>query len=109
LPEIVLLLKVVFDLRSLFIPLPKVPPLPPIVVEEESQGDYGFEPIDANDPSLIQAFAEDANQNGTSVASELDATLANVRLSQFSCVQISNTNNSIGNIPVNFSHCIFDT
>lgn len=71
--EIILLFKVIFDLRSHFFPDPSLPDFPrETVVEEESQEDYGFAPIDMNDLN----FMEERITDGESLHQQEDRTLA---------------------------------
>ncbi|KAG8801457.1 hypothetical protein FRC17_006651 [Serendipita sp. 399] len=50
------LIKCILDLRTHFFPDPPIPQFPSQVLEEESQEDYGFDPIDINDPDLVEAM-----------------------------------------------------
>ena len=51
-----LLLMTIFQSRSAVFPPPKLPIFPLVVLEEESQEDYGFDPIDLDDPSFTEVM-----------------------------------------------------
>ena len=76
--ETALLLMTIFRSRdAVFLP-PKLPAFPPTVVEEESQEDYGFDPIDVEAfTEVMKTHEEDANRGDFWVA---DSKLAMVRL-----------------------------
>ncbi|KIM26558.1 hypothetical protein M408DRAFT_181447 [Serendipita vermifera MAFF 305830] len=71
--EAALLLAAIFQSRSNTFPPPKLPNFPPVVVEEESQEDYGFDPIDLDDPEFTEVMQmhENTTDNADTLASDL--------------------------------------
>lgn len=77
-PDIARFLWSIFTTRCDFYPLPELPPFPREVVEEESQEDYGFGPIDIDDPQLIEALNDPAIHPANDLHWESDKLLAQV-------------------------------
>lgn len=76
--ETALLLMTIFRSRDAVFPPLKLPAFPRTVVEEESQEDYGFDPIDVEAfTEVMKTHEEDANRGDFWVA---DSKLAMVRL-----------------------------
>lgn len=78
-PEVALLLKAIFDFRENFFPPPKLPQFPPLVMEEDSQEDYGFEPIDFNDPAFVEIMRNHEEPVQNNAQWNIDTKLAGVR------------------------------
>ncbi|KAG8819794.1 hypothetical protein FRC19_009522 [Serendipita sp. 401] len=76
LSEVGLLLKCILDLRTHFFPDPPTPPFTREVNEEESQEDYGFDPINVNDLSLAEVMMLDGNEGSTRPYWDEDLDLA---------------------------------
>ncbi|KAG8779607.1 hypothetical protein FRC15_010049 [Serendipita sp. 397] len=76
LSEVGLLLKCILDLRTHFFPDPPTPPFTREVNEEESQEDYGFDPINVNDLSLVEVMMLDGNEGSTRPYWDEDLDLA---------------------------------
>ncbi|PVF99274.1 hypothetical protein CPB86DRAFT_783868 [Serendipita vermifera] len=73
--EIGLLLNVIFDLRDESMP-PSAPQPLLAVQEEESQEDYGFEPIDFNDPAFVEVMRAHEQEEPRNDQKSQDISLA---------------------------------
>lgn len=78
--EIALLLKTILDLRESFFPQPNLPSFPSAVVDEESQEDYGFDPIDISDPTFMEIMKTHEDPLRNDRYWDLDTKLAEVRI-----------------------------
>jgi hypothetical protein len=72
-------LRRIFDLRQEFFPPPQLPSFP-AVVDEESQEDYGFDPIDISDPTFMEIMRNHEEPRRSDPHWDLDTKLAEVRI-----------------------------
>lgn len=66
----------IFQLRTTVFPTPRLPLFPAAVIEEESQEDYGFDPIDLDDPMFTDVLNTHEGGAGDAESWTADSKLA---------------------------------